>query len=61
MPIAEFATPAEADVAWERLAEAGIPAAVVRDPAVFGGQAVARIEVEEPFVDPAQRIIADLL
>ncbi len=61
VPIAEFATADRADAAWERLTEAGIPAAVVSDPAVLGGSAVTRIEVEEPYVDEAQRLLADLI
>ena len=61
VPIAEFADPATADTAWARLDDAGIPASVVTDAAMFGGPEVTRVYVESPNVDRAQREIADLV
>ena len=61
VPVAEFPTPERADEAWQRLSEAGIPAGIVSDPGVLGRVPVTRIEVEEPHVEEAQRLIADLV
>ena len=44
-----------------RLSDAGIPAGIVSDPAVLGGVHVTRIEVEEPYVEQAQQLLADLM
>lgn len=61
VPVAEFPTAELADQAWERLNEAGIPAAVITDPSMLDGYPKTRIEVEEHYVDDAQRLIADLI
>jgi hypothetical protein len=61
VPIAEFASAAMADEAWGRLEGAGIPASVETDPAMLGGAMVIRVVVEAPYVDEAQRMIADLV
>jgi len=61
VPIAEFADPHQADVAWARLEENGIPASVVTDRAVLGSAEATRLYVEASNVDEAQRAIQDLL
>lgn len=61
VPIAEFARPEAADDAWSRLEEAGIPASVVTDKALFGSPEVTRLYVETPNVEAAQALIADLM
>ena len=61
VPIAEFDQPASADAAWVRLEEAGIPASVVTDKALFGSPEVTRLYVESPNVEAAQQAIADLV
>jgi len=58
---AEFADRSRAEEAWALLAAAGIPAAVVTDPAPFGGAAVTRVEVARGDVDAAQRLIRHLV
>lgn len=59
--VAEFDSAERADEAWARLVDAGIPAAVISDPSILDGQPVTHIEVEAPYVDEAQRLIADLV
>ena len=46
VPIAEFATPDEAEGLWDALEAAGIPASVVTDPELFGKESIARVWVE---------------
>jgi len=61
VPIAEFADPSRADEAWARLEDAGIPASVVTDAAMFGAAEVTRVYTEKPNVERAQALIRDLV
>lgn len=61
VPIAELSQRTAAEEAWELLQEHGIPAVIEADPGMLGGAALTRILVEKPSVEPAQRLIADIV
>ncbi|HEX9854559.1 MAG TPA: SPOR domain-containing protein [Acidimicrobiia bacterium] len=61
VPIAEFSDREAAEVAWARLAEAGIPANIESDPGPFGGRRLVRVYVARSRSDEGQRLIADLV
>jgi hypothetical protein len=61
VPIAAFADPTTADAAWAALEEAGIPASVVTDPAMFGSPSVTRVYVAQINVAAAQRVVAPVV
>ena len=61
VPVAEFATPAEADAVWSELELAGIPASVVTDPEVLGKLAISRVWVERFNLDRARDLVAGIL
>ena len=61
VPVAEFATPEEAERVWTVLEEEGIPGSVVTDPEVFGKESISRVWVERFNLDEARSIVARIL
>ncbi len=61
VPIAEFRDRSPAEEAWALLEDAGIPASVVGEPAMFGSFPVIRVFVASIHVTRAQQLVASIV